>query len=94
MQERFRWAYEGQGGQMDEEERRLLLSDDGVAFFRQSVMRRAVQIWQTGDPDAETLTTESWECVNQFIDKRQNPIVGALLIRLNSENRATLFPPN
>ena len=78
MQERFRWAYEGTGGKMDEEERRLLLSDDGVSFFRQSIMRRAVKLWQTGDPDSETLTPESWECVNIFIGKRQNPLAGAL----------------
>ena len=92
MPERFQWAYQMPDNPMSQKERDLLMTEDAMAFFRQSVMSRAVALWQQGNMDAECQTSETREAIAEFILKRQNPLASALKERYELGDKNDFVP--
>ena len=80
METRFKWALsiDPAAEPMTVRQRHLLLTEDAVRYFRQAIVRRAVQLWQEDDLDKATSTGETWLAIEEFFNARSNSIAAAL----------------
>lgn len=80
MQERFRWGLKMPDNPMSQKLRDLLLTEDAIAVFRIELLETATALWQGGRDqlDLDLERAEVKDTLTEFIEKRRNPLVGAL----------------